>query len=442
MNRRGKIRTITFLTAAFFVLAGTAADQYAQRVRWQRATANAYRHAFSEVTASVEQMDNALKKGVYVTSGPMLCSLCDEVYAQSKAAQMALGQLPLSSETLEQTASFVSTLGDYAFALSRSSAQSGTWDRQDWLALSQTSDQLRDRLSALELQLYDGVLTLDSVEVAQARLSAGQQGEGDGDAFRQVEAEFPEAPSLIYDGPFSQHLSGKVPEMTKGAAEITEQEALSAAKAATGWQDLSPAGTVGGTLPCWVFSNADGTRTAQITCQGGYLATALSAAPVGEPTLDREGALRAAAEHLARLGCEDMEESYSQSYDNTLTVNFCYAPEGVRMYPDLVKVSVSLTDGSLTGFEAQGYLTNHRRRTLPDPEISVEEAQRQVSPLLTVVGRRLAVIPSRGEYEVLCWEFTGEDRQGSHVLTYLNALTGAEEKILLLLEDENGTLAV
>lgn len=444
-HSRGRVRRITFLIAAFVVLGGFAAQQYARRVQLERAVRTGYLHAFTELSAGVEQMDNALRKGVYVTTAPMLCSLCDELYAQSKAAQMALGQLPMASETLGQTASFLSTVGDYAYALSRGAALEGKCpgeqDSRNWQALAEAAEELSGRLEELELQLYDGSLDLDDVETAQARLSADQSTAGEG-TFRQVEAEFPETPSLIYDGPFSQHLTGKRPEMTAEAPMVEEAAALEAARRFTLWSDLERAGTLEGSIPCYTFTNLEGTRTAQITRQGGLLCTAVDRTAPEQCTLSEKEGVKAARRVLERLGFQDMAESYWQRYDNTLTVNFCYAPEGVRIYPDLVKVSVSLADGSLTGFEAQGYLTNHRPRRLPEPEVEQARAEMAVSTLLTVKGRHLAVIPSRGEHEVLCWEFLCEDQEGGHVITYINALTGAEEKLLLLLEDENGTLAV
>jgi hypothetical protein len=59
---------------------------------------------------------------------------------------------------------------------------------------------------------------------------------------------------------------------------------------------------------------------------------------------------------------------------------------------------------------------------------------------LEVLSHRLALIPTGGEYEVLCHEFQCRTDDGSHVIVYVNAATGNEEKILLLVEDETGTL--
>ena len=76
------------------------------------------------------------------------------------------------------------------------------------------------------------------------------------------------------------------------------------------------------------------------------------------------------------------------------------------------------------------------------PAVAVEAARGKVSPKLKVLREQLAMVPTDGEYEVLCWEFTCEAENGQHYIVCINAATGAEQKILILLEDENGTLAV
>ena len=71
-----------------------------------------------------------------------------------------------------------------------------------------------------------------------------------------------------------------------------------------------------------------------------------------------------------------------------------------------------------------------------------EEAAEKVPDSLKLLEQRLAVIPSAGEEELFCRELMCETEDGQHYLMYFNAVTGAQEKILLLIEDETGTLAL
>ena len=61
---------------------------------------------------------------------------------------------------------------------------------------------------------------------------------------------------------------------------------------------------------------------------------------------------------------------------------------------------------------------------------------------LTVLSHQLVLVPTGGEYEVLCHEFKCQNADGGHVLVYVDASDGQQEQILLLLEDENGTLVI
>ena len=55
---------------------------------------------------------------------------------------------------------------------------------------------------------------------------------------------------------------------------------------------------------------------------------------------------------------------------------------------------------------------------------------------------RLALIPTAGKYERLCYEFVCADTNGGEYIIYVNAENGQQEKILILLEDENGSLTI
>jgi len=106
-------------------------------------------------------------------------------------------------------------------------------------------------------------------------------------------------------------------------------------------------------------------------------------------------------------------------------------------------VAVYLDNGDLAGLDAESYVRAHSpARQRPEVSVSAEEARQQVTGELTILSERLAVIPSTGGEERLCHEFICENEAGQHYLLYVNAVTGRQERILILLEDENGTLAL
>ncbi|HAN44654.1 MAG TPA: hypothetical protein DCP97_04605 [Ruminococcaceae bacterium] len=121
-------------------------------------------------------------------------------------------------------------------------------------------------------------------------------------------------------------------------------------------------------------------------------------------------------------------------------VNFAGIQDKVTLYTDLIKVGVALDNGQIVFYDARGYITNHRKRELEAPKISAEQAAKSVSKNLMITSSKLALIPSMGLNELLTYEFRTKAPDGKNVLVYVNAITGAEEKILILLETETGVL--
>jgi germination protein YpeB len=199
-----------------------------------------------------------------------------------------------------------------------------------------------------------------------------------------------------------------------------------------------------GTIPGWMFSvTADETvSSVEISQQGGIPVEFFSDRTVVQPLLTAEACVTAASQWLEEQGYESMVLSYYHQEDGILTANFAYSQEDVICYPDLVKVSVAMDDGTIVGLDARSYLMNHTERTLDSAAVTLQDALQQVPDWVEVISDRLAVIPSDGLYDTLCYEITGQTDSGRHVIYYVNASSGHTEKIFLLVEDENGTLVL
>ena len=445
MSRRAKIRTASFLTALFVGLGASSLLNAQEAAAYRRILSASQQHAFAELTAQLEGLDSVLQKGRYATSPALLSSLCAEVYSRSCAAQAALGELPYSNIELEQTAAFLSKAGDYAWSVSRTAAGGGSTDRErEALAgLAQVSADLTGKLHVLQEELNQGGFSLESVQEAEQRLSHSDNGQVTaGSSFQTMEKEFPELPTLIYDGPFSEHLTGRTPSLLEGRSDVDAETALRAAAAFLDRPaDSLELVSVGeGALPTYAFSLPGEELYLEVTRQGGVVMELLSGRQIGPSQLLPESALAIAKDFLRERGYTDMAETYFIRQGGQFTVNFAWQDGEVLCYPDLIKVTVALDNGDVTAFEAEGYVTNHRDRDLPAPAVFEEEARAALPSDLTVLAHRLALIPTSGQYEVLCHEFKCENAEGQHVLVYVNARTGQEEKILLLLEDESGTL--
>ena len=136
-----------------------------------------------------------------------------------------------------------------------------------------------------------------------------------------------------------------------------------------------------------------------------------------------------------------MNETYYLKNEGILTVNYAYKQDGILVYPDLVKLKIALDDGEILGMETSGYLNNHCKRTDVKPKISKKKAKEILNKDLNIESEGLAIIPTKWKTEILCYEFKGKIKDTEY-LVYINADTGKEQDILVIVNTPNGTLTM
>ena len=144
---------------------------------------------------------------------------------------------------------------------------------------------------------------------------------------------------------------------------------------------------------------------------------------------------------MADKGFANMKETYYIKQDGIITINYAYEQDGVTMYPDLIKVKIALDDGEILGVETTGYLNNHEERDLSNIKITKEQAKERINKTLEISSEGLAVIPTKWQTEVLCYEFKGKI-DGTEFLVYINAEDGIEQDILVIKNTPNGVLTM
>lgn len=443
-NVRARVRIITMGAAAVLICAGIAFQNYTTAQKYKTALEVSYLRAMEDLTSYTENIAVTLTKGIYTGTAAQLNALTTKLWKEAAAAKVALSQIPTSRFNLENTYKFLAQVGEYAVSLAKKAetGQELTDEERDNLqTLSDYADSLEQSLLAAQAQVRNGRMTIGAAEEMASDMDAGAAPDLAED-LAEFEEGFTAYPTLIYDGPFSDHLLQKEPERLKDAEEVSLAEARQKAARAFNVDSgmMRNESDEEGQMPSYTFS-FDG-RTAAVTKQGGFLSYLTDPRQPGEILLTDEEAVAKAENYLNWLEIPDMTMTYYEIAGNILTANFAHTQDGVVCYTDLIKISVAMDDGGILSFDARGYLTNNRTRELPSPALTEEEAMESVSPALTVQDSRLAVIPSDGEMERYCYEFQCQAEDGQQLLVYVNAETGAEEQILLLSVSENGTLTI
>lgn len=176
-----------------------------------------------------------------------------------------------------------------------------------------------------------------------------------------------------------------------------------------------------------------------ISKTGGHIVFMNYNREITEEKISQEEANSIGKEFLNSRGLSNMKETYYLKQGNAVTINYAYEQDGVVIYPDLIKVKIALDNGEILGMETTGYLNNHTERILPTVKISEVEAKQKLNKNLEITSSGLAIIPTEWKSEIYCYEFKGK-LNDTDFLVYINAETGVEENILVIINTPNGTL--
>lgn len=429
---RAGIAILSALLASMVVLNIARSEQLTSaRMRIQAV----YEKAFYETCELTEAISSNYRKLLVAGDGMQMQVLLGEISRQCQGAAGNLALLPLGEETVSATIKFINQAEDFAETLSRKIAGGAEASEEDYAAMEALSE------SAARFSVGLGEL-LERYERGDAVFDRGDYTETGSESLYPLTGEAGQYPVLLYDGPFSDGATIGNYEFLAGKGAVSVQQAEEKLRAFIAVDDLNYVGESQPEVDCYEFRIRSGayTLSAGVTKQGGELLYLLPETGEEEVRLSEAELCDIAEAFLISRGYGSMEMSYYSRYGGILTINYAATQDGVILYPDLIKIQLSMKDGRVIGLDAKNYLKNHRARTLAAPALSPEEAMLRVSPRLEALSARLCLVPqNRSEY--LCYEISAADSTGEF-LVYVDAQTGVERELMQVISRSNGTLVM
>lgn len=439
MNKRNVIRIISFLSAAILVLGGVSI-KYAQKSDdYKIQLENTYSRSLNDFGAAIDNISATLEKARFITSPEQLSSTAAKLLTQAEISKSALANLPSAWE-LETLNRFLSQVGNYAMSVSKNAVNGQSLSKQD----ADNIESLSNTAKKISSLIQETQITHNNADYWALELDKKVKETADitslADSLGELDEQLSDLPSLIYDGPYSDHILEKEPEMLKNTAEVTEAEALyvAAQTALCEVNELTPNGTIEGSIPSFRFKGEN--LTVAVSKMGGYAVFMRKETETGNNNLSYEQARAKAVRYLNQLGKKSFKETYYFTSEGVCVINFAFVDGKTVCYTDLIKVGVDMDSGDIVLYEAGGYISNHKNRAFKTPIHTLEEAEAVVSKNLTVTSTALALIPTESTQEVRCYEFACKAEDETEVLVYINTSTLAEEEILILLKTDGGTL--
>lgn len=394
--------------------------------------------ALSDVVSAMADIEVNLQKLMIASGASQSVSLLGETALLARHVETGLSQLPMRYEGASDAMKFVGQVGQYALSLAVELSDGSMLTDED-------ERQLSDMLGAC--QTLNAHLLSVGERLYTEPVEALSAIDGDGAMSWAEEAIAGDSaiayPSLIFDGPFSDaRTEGEARGLT--GERVTREKAREAAACYAG-VDVSrvrDAADSGGRFEAFGFTAQTdaGALSVQVTGIGAHLLWMMPEQAAYAERLSQEECLRRAQEYLVQTGFGGMEPCFVQRYDGMLVANFAAVQDGVLLYPDQVKLQVSMESGAVVGAECSQYWMNHVRREGLTPGIAEQTARETLSARLEVRSSRLCVIPDNAG-ERLCWGFEGS-YAGTSYWVFVDAHTGEAAEILQVADTQDGELAL
>lgn len=412
---------------------------------------NQYNLAFYELVDYMDDVENYLAKSIISSSAENGAKTLMHVWREANLAQVYLAQLPISSNELSNTSKFLNQVSEYSYSLGTKCINKKDITEEEMNNLEELYNYSKDLKSTLNQLLNDmGNNSISWKELTKdANTAFAQQVDNlSATSFSNLDENFGEYEGLIYDGAYSEHIENAEKKGLVGD-EISEEEAKKIAKKFVSEDRIEEINSNGlienGNIVVYEFAikikDGDDNNPLNIAISkiGGHIVLMNYNRQVVEEKISQEEANKIGQDFLSARGIENMKATYYLKQGGAVTVNYAYEQDGVVIYPDLVKVKIALDNGEILGMETTGYLNNHEVRNIPQVKISEQEARKKLNKNLEITSSGLAIIPTEWRTEIFCYEFKGKVND-TDFLVYINAETGAEENILVIIDTPNGIL--
>lgn len=383
-----------------------------------------------------------------VTSTPKMSAVTlADIWKQANLAKECLEQIPVGQNSMANASKYLTQVSDFSYTLMKQNISDIKLTEEEYEKLKhiyEDSSKLSSKMSDIYDDLNAGRIKWDELE------KIGNEKLPDNDisnSISEVGKTFQNYEGLIYDGAFSDHLLSSEPNFLS-QKEISEDDAkkyieeviLNDEKI----EKIEFKGESNGKIELYNFDvtlDSKQKRTISITKNDCKLYLMIGDKKVKEQNISVDEAKKRGMEFLNKLGIDNMIETYYQKTENMIVINYAATQDGVILYPDLIKVKISLDDGKVYGVEAAGYIFNHTTRNNLKPSISQEKAKSILNSSLEIISSDMALIPTESNSEILTYEFKGKI-DNREFLIYINADNVREEKVLLVIDNKNGVLTM
>ena len=207
LKRRVIVRIISFALAFVLSFLGTVLKYNKTLNDTRRQLVHRYQSAMEDLSSEMQSISLTLGKALYTGTPAGLTVLTNELVLQAGTASAALSSIPTNQNNLQTVSKFLSQVSDYSLNLTKKVVNGGqitASERETIKKLAAVASDLSQRLDAAKTMYNDEKNWSQNID---AVLSGTQSTTNIDTSFTEVEQSLNQYPTLIYDGPFSDHIA-------------------------------------------------------------------------------------------------------------------------------------------------------------------------------------------------------------------------------------------
>ena len=368
-----------------------------------------------------------------------------DVWRQSNLAKENLSNLPISQTVLSSTEKFLGQVSDYSYSLMKTMLKTdnlNSINKEEIKNISNSSKELFNITSLIFDEFNKGKISWDKAEnIGSENLEKVTLWSN----IEKMDQIFQDYEGLIYDGAFSEHIENIEPKFLKDkevSIEEAKQKIIDIFK--ENIKNIEYIGEINNKFSLYNFNvmfNNELIKNIKISKKGAKIYSIISNKEVNDINITNDGAIKIGKEFLEKLNIKNMESTYYYIYEGLITINYAYKQDNTIIYPDLIKIKISLDNGEICMLETAGYMYNHEERKNINTYLDLDKVRNIINRNVDILNVKLALIPTDSKDEILCYEVEGQINENK-CLIYINSKTFKEEKILMLIETPDGTLTM
>lgn len=424
--------------------------------RSRQTNSDSYNRVFYNMVSNIKNAEIFVEKARVTSGKKQQITTMVQILNQINLAKEAIGNMPINQDNMNNISKFLTQTGDFCNSMIKKLA-TDELNEKDYEILKNINKSLlivSQKLDDIYIQLEEGRINWDEVQkLANEELETQDNILLNGVA--DMKNEFIKYEGLIYDGAYSSHIEGIKPRLVENMPRVTlaeaKQKAINIVQIRNGNGEKIQSdsvkfnGKIEGKISLYSFdiSLKENKRTVnvQITEKGGLLYLMIYDRQVTNPTIDDEKAKEIGKKYLQDIGIKNVAPTYTIEQNGMITINYAYQDEGVIVYTDLIKVKIAMDNGEICSVECKGYIFNNHIRENLIPAISLEQAKSKINDTINVTSSDIAIIPNELNEEILTYEFKGVIEKREYIV-YINAITGEEEQVLVILDTKGGKLTM